>query len=204
MSTEKKTPSLVRRAAWTFASYLGSRGRRWAWDRRHAARAPDTDGTRSKRTTELVRQYLGGGRVLEIGCGSGELAAEIAIDVSHYVGVDISAEAIRKAESRWLPRSSFIAEDAQYLVPRRGYYDVVLLEDTLHCLRPPEQRALLQRCFDGLDDNGCVIVVVHDADKHAETISLAISEAGRVEHAEDVMSLGGACGAYLVLRGTTR
>ena len=49
-------------------------------------------------TPELLRPFLAGRRVVELGCGSGLLAARlIAYGAASYLGIDIAESAIRKA-----------------------------------------------------------------------------------------------------------
>jgi SAM-dependent methyltransferase len=52
-------------------------------------------------TPELLRPYLAGKRVLELGCGSGIIAGKlIEHGAASYLGIDIAESAIEKARSR--------------------------------------------------------------------------------------------------------
>jgi SAM-dependent methyltransferase len=69
------------------------------------------------------------GRVLDVGCGTGEhalMAAELGLDAT---GIDFSAKAIRLAENKARERSldtHFLVADALELESRGGQYDTVL------------------------------------------------------------------------------
>jgi SAM-dependent methyltransferase len=53
-------------------------------------------------TPELLRPYLAGRRVLELGCGSGIIAGKlIEHGAASYLGIDIAESAIEKARSRY-------------------------------------------------------------------------------------------------------
>src|SRR3990170_543912 len=69
-----------------------------------------------------------GARVLELGCGAGDLLA--ACRPSLGVGLDFSPEMIRRAARRH-PKCRFLLADAQD-VPLRGTYDFVILSDLVN------------------------------------------------------------------------
>lgn len=79
-----------------------------------------------------VRHFGRGGRILEIGCGTGLLLDHIqAVDFAVYRGVDVSVEAISSAERRADQRTSFVAADG------RSYndgtiYDLIIFNEVLY------------------------------------------------------------------------
>jgi SAM-dependent methyltransferase len=76
---------------------------------------------------ELYRQLGLGryGRVLEVGCGSGAITAELAARVPRAVGVDVRVEALGAARARE-SGASFVAADAARLPFRAGAFDAVV------------------------------------------------------------------------------
>jgi SAM-dependent methyltransferase len=79
-----------------------------------------------QRLIDVYRQLVTRGlRVLEIGCGEGDLLAALA--PSHGVGVDFSGEMLRRARARH-PDLVFVEQDAQEL-DMAGPFDVVILSD---------------------------------------------------------------------------
>lgn len=70
-------------------------------------------------------------RILEIGCGTGNLLA--SLQPSHGVGLDFSAEMIARAKQHY-PHIEFHQIDAHDLSNIEGTYDVIILSDTINDL----------------------------------------------------------------------
>jgi SAM-dependent methyltransferase len=84
---------------------------------------------------KLLRRYYRlsvpkGLRVLEIGCGHGDLLA--TLKPSMGVGIDFSAEMLRYARKRH-PGLSFVRADA-HATPLRGQFDAIILSDLVNDL----------------------------------------------------------------------
>src|SRR5437016_5046452 len=75
-----------------------------------------------------------GARVLELGCGTGELLA--ALKPSFGVGVDFSAEMIREARAAHPELTFFVGdiEDESLIRSLPGPFDVIVVVDTLGAL----------------------------------------------------------------------
>jgi SAM-dependent methyltransferase len=79
-----------------------------------------------RRLAEIYRTLVEPGlRVLEIGCGRGDLLARL--EPSYGVGVDFSSEMIRRAGARH-PQLTFVQADAHAL-PFTQTFDVIILSD---------------------------------------------------------------------------
>lgn len=76
-----------------------------------------------------------GDRVLDIGCGYGRWAEELAGKVGEYVGVDFSGELLRLARARQLPHTHFQRLAAQEISPatleRSGPFDLFICSGIL-------------------------------------------------------------------------
>jgi SAM-dependent methyltransferase len=84
------------------------------------------------RRLRRIYRYLAppGLRVLEIGCGTGDLLA--ALEPAAGVGIDLSAEMVRQAAERH-PGLRFLQADAHDLAPLQGEtFDVVVLSDLVN------------------------------------------------------------------------
>lgn len=79
-------------------------------------------------------------RILEIGCGMGDLLA--SLNPSHGVGVDFSAEMIERAKKRH-PALEFHHLDAHDLSSLEGEFDIIIFSDSINDLWDV-QRALEQ------------------------------------------------------------
>jgi SAM-dependent methyltransferase len=103
------------------------------WD----AVAQKTDHWRSaggyyqQRLSDLYRFVIPPGmRVLEIGCGLGDLLS--AVKPGFGVGIDFSREAVRRAAKRH-PECHFVCADAEF-PPLAGRFDIIVLSDLLNDL----------------------------------------------------------------------
>lgn len=77
-----------------------------------------------------------GEQIVDLGCGTGELTATIAESGARVLGLDMSAEMIEAARSRW-PRLSWEVADARtFEVPPQ---DAVFSNAALHWVKPPER-----------------------------------------------------------------
>ena len=76
-------------------------------------------------------------RVLDLGCGTGHLTAEIAKAGASVVGIDQSSEMVSKAKSNY-PDLDFEMADARCL-PFKSDFDAVFSNAVLHWVRPPQK-----------------------------------------------------------------
>ncbi len=103
------------------------------WDRvaRMLHRWSGLGGFYHRQLAHLYRLLVPPGlRVLEVGCGQGDLLA--ALQPSVGVGVDFSIEMLRRASVRY-PRLHFLQADAHQL-PLGGDFDVIILSDLVNDL----------------------------------------------------------------------
>lgn len=77
-----------------------------------------------------------GERILDLGCGTGHLTAQIAESGAHVTGVDRSGEMVAAARLAY-PNLKFEISDARKL-PFRDEFDAVFSNATLHWIHEPE------------------------------------------------------------------
>ena len=77
-----------------------------------------------------------GERILDLGCGTGHLTAQIAESGAHVTGVDRSAEMVASARLKY-PNLKFEISDARNLT-FRDEFDAVFSNATLHWIHEPE------------------------------------------------------------------
>jgi len=94
--------------------------------------------------------------LLDVGCGSGHLLEFVSrADLTDYVGLDISEEAIKLAEARGFANASFHASTAEAYTPDRKF-DVIVFNEVVFYLKDP--RAVLTRYQSFLEPGGLLLV----------------------------------------------
>ena len=104
-------------------------------------------------TRDFIKRSLPAGarRVLEIGCGSGELAASLVQDGISLIAIDNDADLIAAAQ-----RLGVDARIATWPVFEDGQFDAVLFTRSLHHIHPLDKA--MQRAADSLVIGGRLIV----------------------------------------------
>jgi len=113
-----------------------------------------------------------GDRVLDLGCGTGHLTAEIGAAGASVVGVDRSGEMVRRARQTY-PDLAVVRADARAL-PFDGRFDAVFSNAALHWVR--EQDAALDAVADVLVPGGRFVAELGGAGNVA-SIERALTDA---------------------------
>lgn len=103
------------------------------------------DGHRRELFETVVREGgLTGGRVLDVGCGTGQLVAALAERSVRAWGVDVSLEMLQVARAK-LPRGAFKAAPAERLPFKDGWFDRVVFTLVVHLVDRPAAFAEARR-----------------------------------------------------------
>ncbi|TFE23528.1 class I SAM-dependent methyltransferase [Cohnella luojiensis] len=89
---------------------------------------------------EDIVQWLNpqkGERIVDFGCGTGDLAARIATKGAEVLGVDISPEMVERARTKY-PLLSFQCSDGLAWKPENQSYDAVFSNAALHWMKDAE------------------------------------------------------------------
>lgn len=105
-----------------------------------------------------VRRLKPGGAVLDVGCGEGLLREDLGAACARYVGVDVSPEAVRRAQPRADARTRFVAATAETFEPE-GRFDVVVFNECLYCFDDPLE--VLRRYAGFLAPGGLVMASMY-------------------------------------------
>ncbi len=118
---------------------------------------------------ELIRRYAPPAPlVLDVGCGHGALARQLRTGAGgRYVGIDISEEAVRRAEEGAVPEESFRAFDVEggppdFLAP--GSVDAAVFAEVLYYLDDP--LATLRRFLPLLSPRGIFVFSLWKPARH--------------------------------------
>lgn len=99
------------------------------------------------------------GKVLDVGCGNGNISIQLGGLGYMVQGVDVSDKAIKKAtETNTFANVRFDVISAEQLVADGKTYDAVICSEVLEHLEQPED--LVKTLYDLLADNGILIVTV--------------------------------------------
>jgi len=95
-------------------------------------------------------------RLLDIGCGHGNLAELLSgYSVKNYLGLDVSAEAVRQATARKIRNSTFQVADVEEWIPEEKF-DFILSTGSVCYFKDPA--AFLRRYSTALNERGAFII----------------------------------------------
>lgn len=101
-------------------------------------------------------ELANGSRVLELGCGAGNVAGSLVARGFDVTGIDISPIAIAWASERAIPGARFVVGDVVAQIP--GEYDLVIDGHCLHCIIGDDRARLLANVRRALVPGGCLFV----------------------------------------------
>lgn len=124
--------------------------------------------------------------VLDLGCGNGVIASEIAKRGHRVTGIDASTDGIMYATSAYRDVSFFVRSVYESFTDLSGRYDVVVSSEVIEHLYYP--RKLLATAFEVLKPGGALILTTP---YHGYLKNLAISILGLWDSHHDVTWDGG-------------
>ncbi|MCC6795765.1 MAG: class I SAM-dependent methyltransferase [Candidatus Hydrogenedentes bacterium] len=166
-----KVYNYMRRAYWRYLRAVGHEELSWNLQFQSGRWGAEV---RSREITERVQLLCNGGRLVEFGCGFGDLPRSLPTGTfSSYLGIDISSYAIsvaqEKIKAQNLHHCTFQAMD---MARWQGDKDITLIviEECLMYLKGQELVEFLHRCCESLAKEGSILVTVFSAKKHYDTI----------------------------------
>jgi len=114
------------------------------------------------RRARFARRHLSpGGRVLDVGCGDGSIAAGVVDHAGDYLGIDVSPVAVAAARRR-LPAARFAVTGIEDL-PEPGPFDLVMAFEVIEHLADPN--TVLDRMVRLLSRDGVVVLSTPNRDR---------------------------------------
>lgn len=118
-------------------------------------------------------------RLLEIGCGHGEVLAEARRRGFRIAGVEVSSQAV-SAANRYLVAPVVAAGTVETLALPRGHFGAVLAADVIEHVRDPE--AWLLRIYDLLTPGGVLLLITPSLDSWTRRLMRRHWMEYKVEH----------------------
>lgn len=114
----------------------------------------------------LLRPFLGcvqqksRNRVLDLGCGTGWITAELAPYADYLLGIDHDDYMIQEATKRKLPNVDFQQLDADNIASVQQHFDLTISTLTMQMLGPQNR---LEKILQGIDTDELITLVPHPA-----------------------------------------
>jgi SAM-dependent methyltransferase len=135
-----------------------------SWNESQRIKGKAIDADTKQFLTDVLAQPLGpkGGKVIELGCGTGPVLRWICKGDFSGLGIDVSKTAIAMAreQSKGLNVKFKQADICRTDVGRTGKFDLAIDGHCLHCIiRPEDRKAFLKNSFKLLKKGGLFIVM---------------------------------------------
>jgi SAM-dependent methyltransferase len=118
--------------------------------------AGSDEAVRYQAVRDVVRRRLHRPRLLDVGCGSGQLARQFESgELAEYLGIDLATEGLRRARALGLPHGQFIEADFETWRPPSPWDVIVFNEVIGYALRPDRTVRAFRR---SLAPGGIVVI----------------------------------------------
>jgi SAM-dependent methyltransferase len=158
------------------ASYGPSSIKKRVWDKEFSGSKWNfINNTAGDCVYPYLEKYAHNGNILDLGCGPGNTANELAADVYHtYVGVDISEAALAKAVRRTKDndragKNSFVNCDFLDYEPK-AEFDIILFRESMYHIPYGQVLRILKKFSKHLKSSGVFIVRLYAGDHRPAVI----------------------------------
>ena len=192
-SNETVAQRILRFGQGALMSYGPSGLKRILWDKEYSGTKWDfADHTENDCVYFHLEKHAANGSILDLGCGSGNTANELAANAyEKYLGVDISEVCMNKARRRSqengrAAKNEFVFGDfLEFSSPEK--FDVILLRESLYHIPIGKIESTLNRYAKSLKDNGVFIVRIKTLDTDGTAKSRPMAMIGVIEKEFDVI-----------------
>lgn len=163
------------------ASYGPSGIKKHLWDKEYSGTKWDfINNTAGDCVYPYLEKYAHNGNILDLGCGPGNTANELAADVYQtYVGVDISEAALAKAVRRTAEngragKNSFVNCDFLDYDPA-SEFDIILFRESMYHIPYGQVLRILKKFSKNLKSTGVFIVRLYAGDQRPGVIKARVT-----------------------------
>lgn len=110
----------------------------------------------------IRRHTPGARRLVDLGCGTGQMEESLAGENLELVGVDLAAPMIEHARSKNLQRTSFAAADAAHTGLPSGSFDAAFATALFHHVPPEARHDIVREMARLVRPSGLLIVFEHN------------------------------------------
>jgi SAM-dependent methyltransferase len=127
-----------------------------------------------------LEKYANNGNILDLGCGPGNTANELAANAyQSYIGVDISEAALAKAEKRTqengrTSKNSFVNSDFLSYEPSQEF-DVILFRESMYHIPYGQVLPILKKYSKHLKSTGVFVVRLYAGDHRPGVIKTRVT-----------------------------
>lgn len=150
----------------------------------------------SKETLKMIKPFLKG-RILDLGCGAGDVAKAFPEDFKDSFGVDISPKSVEIADNYY--RMAIVADLRNDMPFKANYFDTILLISTLHHV-PDNMLHVLREAKRMLKPGGQIVIFDHNANNghirrmHSGILRLVPSKTERALYPNDIKNIANLLG----------
>lgn len=162
-------------------SYGPSGMKKKLWDQEFSSTKWDfIDNTAGDCVYPYLEKYARNGDILDLGCGPGNTANELAANVyQSYIGVDISEAALAKAVKRSKEngretKNSFVNSDFLSYDPSRNF-DIILFRESMYHVPFGQVLPILNKFSKNLKSTGVFIVRLYAGDERPGVIKTRVT-----------------------------
>ena len=162
-------------------SYGPSGIKKKLWDKEFSSTKWDfIDNTAGDCVYPFLEKYANHGDILDLGCGPGNTANELAADAyQSYIGVDISEAALAKATKRTQEngragKNSFVNSDFLGYNPPQDF-DIILFRESLYHVPYGQVLPILKKFSKNLKSTGVFIVRLYAGDHRPGVIKTRVT-----------------------------
>jgi len=110
-----------------------------------------------RQVADTVAEMLPMGSVLDIGCGYGRVARQFIANGHRYTGIDVSPDAIARAETEH-PTGKFICADLLQWQPRQLYDIIIVFYVYIHFVDDDAWRTIVEKTLAWIAPDGMLVM----------------------------------------------